>query len=164
MLCYQLEAFLLNHRAAEMLPDNLRHLHRFQLSDRITLVPVTGQLYKEVVATLGEYKAEEDPYEDTLFMMLHPALIQMAVELSFVSAVFYIEVDAVGGFGDRTVIVWHQGQAVYGPCEGGNRSTEALDLFARLEGMTLEQLVGLNIFRHRFTEDWVKEIEDDSDR
>ncbi|HWS89896.1 MAG TPA: hypothetical protein VN282_23210 [Pyrinomonadaceae bacterium] len=163
MLCYKLEAFLLNHRAAEMLPDDLRHLHRFRLNDRVTLVPITEQLCEEVVATFGKYRAEDDPYEDTLFMRLHPALIRMAVKLSFVSAVFYIEVDAAGGFGDRTVIVWHQGEAVYGPCEGGNRSTEALDLFARLEGMSLDQLTALNIFRHRFTEDWVRDVEGESD-
>jgi hypothetical protein len=52
----KLEAFILNHQAAEMLPDNLRHLHRCRLSDRLALVPITRQLVQEVVATFGEYK------------------------------------------------------------------------------------------------------------
>ena len=84
---HKLEAFILNHRAAEMLPDNLRHLHRFRLSDHLTLVPVTRQLLQEVVATFGEYKPEDDPYEDTLLMRLLPALTRMAVKVSSVSAV-----------------------------------------------------------------------------
>jgi hypothetical protein len=112
---HKLEAFILNHRAAEMLPDNLRHLHRFPLSDHLTLVPVTRQLLQEVVATFGEYKAEDDPYEDTLLMRLLPPLTQMAVEVSSVSAVLYFEVDVWSGIGDRSAIVWHKGEAVYGP-------------------------------------------------
>lgn len=160
---YKLEAFIFNHQAAEMLPDNLRHLHRFRLSDQITLVPVPSCLCKEVVATFGKYDPKDDPYEDTLFMRLHPALIPMAVKLSYVSAVFYIEVDAVGGIGDRTVIVWHQGEAIYGPREGGNRSTEALILFGQIEGLSLDEIRELNIFRHRFTEDWVQHLDNESD-
>lgn len=31
----KLEAFILDHQAAEMLPDNLRHLHRFRLNDQL---------------------------------------------------------------------------------------------------------------------------------
>jgi hypothetical protein len=116
-----------------------------------------------VVATFGKHEARDDPYQDTLFMRLHPALIRMAVKLSFVSAVFYIEVDVACGIGDRTVIVWHQGEAIYGPREGGNRSTEALILFGQLEGLSLDEIDELNIFRHRFTEDWVQDIENDSD-
>ena len=55
------------------------------------------------------------------------------------------------------MIVWHQGKAVYGPREGGDRSAEALDLFAQLEGLSSDQLGKLKIFRHRFTEDWVRQ-------
>jgi hypothetical protein len=159
---YRLEAFSLDQQAAEMLPDNLRQLHRFRLSDQITPVRVTSQLCKEVVATFGEYEAKDDPYEGTLFMRLHPALSQMAVKLSFVSAVLYIEVDVASGIGDRTVIVWHKGEAVYGPREGGNRTTEAFILSGQIEGLSY-RLGELDIFRHRFTEDWVRDIEDDSD-
>src|SRR5215204_1957627 len=69
---YKLEAFILNHQAAEMLPDNFRHLHRFRLNDQLALAPVTRQLYQEVVATFG--KAADDPYEDVVcFIGLHPA-------------------------------------------------------------------------------------------
>jgi hypothetical protein len=163
MSSYRLEAFILNHQAAEMLPDNLGHLHRFRLSDRITLVPVTTRLCKEVGATFGRYEARDDPYEDTLFMRLHPALSQMAVKLSSVSAVLYIEVDVASGIGDRTVIVWQKGEAVYGPREGGDRTTEALTLFGQIEGLSSDQMGELDIFRHRFTEDWVQDIEDDGD-
>src|SRR5918997_5402423 len=101
---YKLEAFILNHGAAEMLPDDLRHLHRFRLSDHVTLVPVTRQLLQEVVATFGEYKAEDDPYEDSLLTRLLPPLIQMAVKVSSVSAVLYIEVDIASGIGGRSAV------------------------------------------------------------
>lgn len=163
-MSYKLEAFLLNHQAAEMLPNNLRHLHRFRLNDHLALAPVTRQLCKEVVATFGERRVFHDPYADTLFTRLHPALSQIAAKISFVSPVLYLEVDVASGIGDRTVIVWHKGEAVYGPSEGGSSVTEALRLFGQLEGLSLEQIGELGIWRHRFTEDWVQQIEADSDQ
>ena len=163
MTSYKLEAFIINHRAAELLPDNLRHLHRFRLSDHLTLVPVTRQLVQEVVATFGEYEAKDDPYEDSFLMRLLPPLIQMAVNLSSVSAVLYIEVDIASGIGDRSAIVWHQGEAVYGPTWGNNQVEGAFRLFGQLEGLPPGWAVELRLYRHRFTEDWVREIESESD-
>ena len=160
---HKLEAFILNHRAAEMMPDNLRHLHRFRLSDHLTLVPVTRQLLQEVVATFGEYKAEDDPYEDSLLMRLLPALIQMAVKVSSVSAVLYFEIDVWSGIGDRSAIVWHKGEVAYGPTWGTSQVAEAFRLFGQLEGLPSDWGVGLHIDRYRFTEDWVRDIENDSD-
>jgi hypothetical protein len=159
----KLEAFILNHQAAEMLPDNLLRLHRCRLSDRLTLVPVTEQLYKEVVATFGRYEAEDDPYEDSLFTRLHPALSRMAVKISSVSPVLYLEVDVASGIGDRSAVVWHKGEAVFGPQWGGSFTTEAFGLFGKLEGLSSEQLGELDIYRHRFTEDWVRHIENDGE-
>ena len=163
MVGHKLEAFILNHRAAEMLPDNLRHLHRFRLSDQITLVPVTGQLLQEVVATFGKYDPKDDPYEDSLLMRLLPPLIQMAVKVSSVSAVLYFEVDVWSGIGDRSAIVWHKGEAVYGPTWGTSQVAEAFRLFGQLEGLPSGWALDLRIYRHRFTEDWVKDIESESD-
>src|ERR1044072_6244507 len=146
-----------------MLPDNLRHLHRFRLNDHLTLVPVTRQLLQEAVATFGEYKAEDDPYADSLLMRLLPALIQMAVKVSSVSAVLYFEVDVWSGIGDRSAIVWHKGEAVYGPTWGTSQVAEAFSLFGQMEGLSAEWAVALRISRHRFTEDWVQDIESGSD-
>jgi hypothetical protein len=160
---HKLEAFILNQRAAEMLPDGLRHLHRFRLSDHLTLVPVTRQLLQEVVATFGAYKAEDDPYEDSLLMRLLVPLIQMAVKVSSVSAVLYFEVDVWSGIGDRSAIVWHKGEAVYGPTWGTSQVAEAFRLFGQLEGLPSDWGVGLRLDRHRFTEDWVQDIESESD-
>jgi hypothetical protein len=154
---YKLEAFILNHHAAEMLPDNLCHLHRFRLSDHLTLVPVTRQLLQEVVVTFGKYEAKDDPYEDTLLMRLLPALTQMAVKVSSVSAVLYFEVDVWSGIGDRSAIVWHKGEAVYGPTWGTSQVAEAFRLFGQMEGLPSDWAVELRIDRHRFTEDWVKD-------
>ena len=154
----KLEAFILNHQAAEMLPDNLRQLHRCRLSDQLTLVPVTRDLYKEVVATFGE--ARDDSYEDSLLIALHPALSQLAANISSVSPVLYLEVDVASGIGDRTAIVWHKGEAAYGPSWFTN---EAFRLFGQLEGLSSDQIEGLDIYRYRFTEDWVRHIENDSD-
>lgn len=163
MAGHKLEAFILNHGAAEMLPDNLRHLHRFRLSDRVTLVPVTRQLVQEVVETFGEYKAEDDPYADTFLMRLLPPLTQMAVKVSSVSAVLYFEVDVWSGIGDRSAIVWHKGEAAYGPTWGTSQVAEAFRLFGQLEGLPPDWAVELRINRHRFTEDWVRDIESGGD-
>jgi hypothetical protein len=160
---HKLEAFILNHRAAEMLPDNLRHLHRLRLSDHVTLVPVTRQLVQEVVATFGKYEAKDDPYADTLLMKLLPALSQMAVKVSSVSAVLYFEVDVWSGIGDRSAIVWHKGEVAYGPTWGTSQVAEALRLFGQLEGLSSDWAVELRLSRHRFTEDWVQDIESGSD-
>ena len=160
---HKLEAFILNHRAAEMLPDNLRHLHRFRLSDQVTLVPVTRQLLQEVVVTFGKYEAKDDPYADTLLMRLLPPLTQMAVEVSSVSAVLYFEVDVWSGIGDRSAIVWHKGEVVYGPTWGTSQVAEAFSLFGQMEGLSSDWAVELRISRHRFTEDWVQDIESGSD-
>ena len=162
-MSYRLEAFILNHQAAEMLPDNLRHLHRFRLSDHLTLVPVTRQLWQEVEAIFGKYKAEDDPYEDSFLMRLLLPLIQMAVKISSVSAVLYFEVDVWSGIGDRSAIVWHKGEAVYGPTWGTSQVAEAFRLFGQMEGLSSDWAVGLRIDRHRFTEDWVQDIESESD-
>ena len=163
MAGHKLEAFILNRRAAEMLPDNLRRLHRFPLSDHLTLVPVTRQLLQEVVATFGEYKAEADPYEDSLLMSPPPPLIQMAVKVSSASAVLYYEVDVWSGIGDRSAIVWHKGEAVYGPTWGTSQVAEAFRLFGQLEGLPSGWGLDLRIYRHRFTEDWVRDVESASD-
>jgi hypothetical protein len=157
----KLEAFILNHQAAELLPDNLRHLHRCRLSDQLTLVPVTDRLCKEVVATFGKYEAKDDPYEDSLFTRLHPALSQMAIKISSVAPVLYFEVDVASGIGDRSAIVWHKGEAAYGPEWGGSHTTKAFILFKQLEGFSPDQ--ELDIYRYRFTEDWVQDIESDGD-
>ena len=163
MVGHKLEAFILNHRAAEMLPDNLRHLHRCRLNDHLTLVPVTRQLVQEVVATFGKYDPKDDPYEDTFLIRLLPPLIQMAVKVSSVSAVLYYEIDVWSGIGDQSAIVWHKGEAVYGPTWGTSQVAEAFRLFGQLEGLPSDWAVGLRIDRHPFTEDWVKDIEGDSD-
>jgi hypothetical protein len=160
---HKLEAFILNHRAAEMLPDNLRHLHRLRLSDHVTLVPVTRQLVQEVVATFGKYEAKDDPYADTLLMKLLPALSQMAVKVSSVSAVLYFEVDVWSGIGDRSAIVWHKGEVAYGPTWGTSQVAEAFRLFGQMEGLSSDWAVELRLSRHRFTEDWVQDIESGSD-
>ena len=154
---HKLEAFILNHQAAEMLPDNLRHLHRFRLSDHLTLVPVTRQLLQEVVATFGKYDPKDDPYEDSLLMRLLPPMIQMAVKASSVSAVLYFEVDVWSGIGDRSAIVWHKGEAAYGPTWGTSQVAEAFRLFGQMEGLPSDWAVELRLNRHRFTEDWVKD-------
>jgi len=159
---HKLEAFILNHRAAEMLPDDLRHLHRFRLSDHLTLAPVTSQLLQEVVATFGEYKAEDDPYADSLLMRLLPPLIQMAVKVSSVSAVLYYEIDVWSGIGDQSAIVWHKGEAVYGPTWGRSQVNEGFRLFGELEGLPPDWGAELRLSRHRFTEDWVQDIESGS--
>src|SRR5215216_1850130 len=147
----KLEAFFLNHQAAEMLPNNLRHLHRCRLNDQLTLVPVTRQLCEEVVATFGKYEVKDDPYEDSLFTRLHPALSQMAIKISSVAPVLYFEVDVASGIGDRSAIVWNKGEAVFGPEWGGSHTTKAFILFRQLEGLPPDQ--ELDIYRHRFTED-----------
>lgn len=154
-MSYKLEAFILSHRAAAALPD-LRHLHRFPLNDQFALVPVTRQLYQEVVATYG--RAEHDPYD--MFYRLDPRLAETAVRASSVSPVLYVEVDVVNGIGDRTAVVWHEGRAAFGPSEGRSDVTEAMRVFGRLAGLSLEQVGELDIFRHRFTEDWVRHLED----
>ena len=159
----KLEAFILNHRAAEMLPDDLRHLHRFRLNDHVTLVPVTSQLVQEVVATFGKYEAKDDPYEDSFLMRLLPPLTQMAVKVSSVSAVLYFETDVWSGIGDQSAIVWHKGEVAYGPTWGRSQVNEAFRLFGQLEGLSSDWAVGLRIDRHRFTEDWVQDIEGGSD-
>jgi|SRR5215213_676680 len=156
---HKLEAFILGHRAAEMMPDKLRHLHRFRLDDRLALIPATGRLYKEVVTTFGE--AEDDM--DDMFYALAPALAEMAAGISSVAPVLYMEVDVAYGIGDRTAVVWHQGKVAYGPTWGGNHVTEAVRLFGRLEGLPSDWMSELNIFRHRFTEDWVRHLEDGGD-
>ena len=153
----KLEAFILNHQAAEMLPGDLHHLHRCRLSDQLTLVPVTDQLCKEVVATFGKYEASDDPYEDSLFTRLHPALSQMAIKISFVAPVLYLERDVWSGIGDRSAIVWHKGEAAYGPTWGTSQVAEAFRLFGQMEGLPSDWTVELRIDRHRFTEDWVKD-------
>ena len=160
---HKLEAFILNHRAAELLPDNLRHLHRLRLTDHVTLVPVTRQLVQEVVATFGKYEAKDDPYADTLLMKLLPALSQMAVKVSSVSAVLYFEVDVWSGIGERSAIVWHKGEAAYGPTWGTYQVAEAFRLFGQMEGLSSDWAVELRLSRHRFTEDWVQDIESGSD-
>ena len=157
----KLEAFILNHQAAEMLPDNLRHLHRCRLSDRLALVPVTRQLCKEVVEKFGEYKAEDDPYEDSLFIKLLPALTRMALKISLVAPVLYMERDVWSGIGDTSAIVWHKGEVVFGPEWGGSFTTKAFILFKQLEGLPADEQ--LDIYRHRFTEDWVRDFETDGD-
>jgi hypothetical protein len=162
-LGHKLEAFILNHQAAEMLPDNLRHLHRFRLSDHLTLVPVTRQLWQEVEAIFGKYKAEDDPYEDSFLMRLLVPLIQMAVKVSSVSAVLYFEVDVWSGIGDRSAIVWHKGEAAYGPTWGTSQVAEAFRLFGQMEGLPSDWAVGLRIDRYRFTEDWVRDSESEGD-
>jgi hypothetical protein len=159
---YKLEAFILNQRAAEMLPDNLRHLHRFRLSDHLTLAPVTRQLLQEVEATFGKYKAEDDPYADTLLMRLLPPLTEMAIKISSVSAVLYFEIDVWSGIGDRSAIVWHKGEVAYGPTWGTSQVAEAFELFGQLEGLSPDWAVELRIGRHRFTEEWVQDSESDS--
>jgi hypothetical protein len=153
---YKLEAFILSHEAAEMLPGCLRHLHRFRLDDRLTLVPFTSQLCHEVVETFG--KAEDDPYDD-MFYRLHPALGRIAAEISSASPVLYIEVDVASGIGDHTAVVWHQGAAAYGPTWGSSHVNKAFDLFGRLGGLPPDWSAGLDIFRHRFTEGWVQHLE-----
>ncbi|NJN96516.1 MAG: hypothetical protein HC875_21615 [Anaerolineales bacterium] len=110
----KLEAFILNHKAADMLPGTLRHLHHCRLDDRLALIPVTRQLYQEVVATFGE--ARDDPYP--MFFALAPALAELAAQISSASPVLYLEVDVANGIGDQTAVVWHQGQVAYGPSEG----------------------------------------------
>lgn len=157
----KLEAFILNQQAAERLPDTLRHLHRCRLSDRLMLVPVTAQLYNEVVATFGKHQAKDDPYEDSLFTRLHPALSQMAIRASFVAPVLYFERDVWSGIGDSSAIVWHKGETVFGPEWGSSHTTEAFRLYMELEGLPLDEVLNTN--RYRFTEDWVQEIESDSD-
>jgi hypothetical protein len=77
--------------------------------------------------------------------------------------VLYIEVDIASGIGDRSAIVWHQGEAVYGPTWGTSQVAEAFRLFGRLEGLPSDWALELRIYRHRFTEDWVQDIESDSD-
>lgn len=155
----KIEALILNHQAAEMLPDNLRHLHRCRLSDQLALVPVTRRLCKELVETVGEDM--DDPYEDSLFTRLHPALSQMAIKISSVAPVLYFEVDEASGIGDRSAVVWHKGEAVFGPEWGGSYTAKAFILFKQLEGLPSEQV--LDIYRHRFTEDWVRHIEGEGD-
>jgi hypothetical protein len=52
----------------------------------------------------------------------------MAVKVSSVSAVLYFEVDVWSGIGDRSAIVWHKGEAAYGPTWGhlpGRRGVQA---------------------------------------
>jgi hypothetical protein len=118
---------------------------------------------QEVVATFGEYKPEDDPYEDTLLMRLLPALTRMAVKVSSVSAVLYFEVDVWSGIGDRSAIVWHKGEAAYGPTWGTSQVAEAFRLFGQIEGLPSDWTVGLRIDRHRFTEDWVRDTESEGD-
>ena len=162
-MSYKLEAFILNHQAAEMLPDNLRHLHRFRLNDRITLVPVTRQLVQEVVATFGKYEAKDDPYEDTFLMKLLPPLSRMAVKISFVAPVLYFEVDIASGIGDRSAIIWHKGEDAYGPTWGTSQVAKAFRLFGQMEGLSVDWVMELRVFRYRFTEDWVQHLEHESD-
>lgn len=101
------------------------------------------------MATFGKYEANDDPYEDSLFTRLHPALSRMAVKISSVAPVLYFEVDVASGIGDQSAIVWHKGEAAYGPEWGGSHTTKAFVLFGQLEGLPPEQ--ELDIYRHRFT-------------
>ena len=157
----KLEAFILNHGAAELMPRDLRHLHRCRLNDRVTLVPVTRQLCEEVEAVYGEYRAEEDPYEDSLFNRLHPALVRIAIEISHTAPVLYLERDVWSGIGDTSAIVWHKGEAVFGPEWGGWFTTKAFELYRQLEGLPPD--MDLKIHRYPFTEDWVKDLEEACD-
>jgi hypothetical protein len=156
---HKLEAFILNHRAAEMMPDTLQHLHRFRLDERLTLIPALGPLYREVVTAFGE---AEDNLDD-MFYRLAPALAEIASGISSVAPVLYMEVDVAYGIGDHTAVVWHEGKVAYGPTWGGSHVTEAIRLFGRLEGLPPDWFNELNIFRHRFTEDWLQRPETDGD-
>ena len=94
-------------------------------------------------------------------MRLLPPLIQMALKISFVAPVLYMERDVWSGIGDTSAIVWHKGEAVFGPEWGGSFTTEAFRLFMQLEGLPEDEQ--LDISRHRFTEDWVRHLEGEGD-
>jgi hypothetical protein len=88
----------------------------------------------------------------------------MAIKISSVAPVLYFEVDVASGIGDQSAIVWHKGEAAYGPEWGGSFTTKAFRLFGQLEGLSSDQIGELDIYRYRFTEDWVLHIENDSDK
>jgi len=54
-----------------------------------------------------------------------------------VSAVLYFEVDVWSGIGDRSAIVWHKGEAAYGPTWGTSQVAEAFRLFGQTEGLLM---------------------------
>jgi hypothetical protein len=85
----------------------------------------------------------------------------MAIKISSVAPMLYLERDVWSGIGDSSAIVWHQGQAVFGPEWGGSHTTRAVLLFKQLEGLSSDE--ELDIYRYRFTEDWVQDIESDGD-
>ena len=123
----------------------------------ITLVPVTRWLAAKC------WRRSEIRTADYLMRIVvyqtQPALIRMA--LKFRSSLLALHgSDVCSGIG-KQAIVWHKGEAVYGPEWGGSFTTEAFRLFKQLEGLPPDQQ--LDIYRHPFTEDWVKDIESESD-
>ena len=99
------------------------------------------------------------PTADTLLVRLLSALAQMDIKISSAAPVLYFEVDEASGIGDRSAIVWHKGEAVFGPEWGGSYTAKAFTLFKQLEGLPPD--LKLDIYRHRFTEDWVRHLEGD---
>lgn len=134
-----------------------------RLAQRLSLIPVSQALTKQVGATFSE--GEDARAVSSLFQDLTPGLLGLLIESSRPSPVAYLEADYFGNAGGQVAAAWSGGQRIFGPKSfpagdpwppGGGPIDEAL----RLVGATVDrpgadefECVGLNRFRH--TQQWL---------
>ena len=131
-----------------------------QRPDGFVLIPLTNDVFDR----LGG--GDERPYEEQ-FGFLSGGIRGLAVQLSRIAPVAYVEVDFFGGAGTQASIAWRDGEIVAGPAKHDFESgvddcpregwpvNAALAAIGATVGNANDEFDALHLGQRRETDDWL---------
>lgn len=149
-MSFTLEAILLDEAAARHAPD----FPTVVLSESITLLPVTDDVFDQVAAT-SPSRETRDP-----FWKLSGALEALIIDVSRYGRVAYIEADYFGGTGTQTAAVWQESQVIMEPehADGIGPINRALNVLGVMAAPGQDEFDAVKLGRHRRTSAWIDEV------
>ena len=161
---YVLAAFIASEAVLRQEMSALEHSYVASLPQGLGLVPVTDQFFDEV--SLDDPERTDDTYPQ--FTYLSSNLEKLALRISVLSPVAYVEADYFGGVGGQLSIVWQDSKVVLKPVEERNIDrvlisqgaiNAALRILGVEHGSYHDEFDALRLGRHRDTDDWNPQLQ-----
>jgi hypothetical protein len=128
--------------------------HVVGLNQGISIIPFTNKLFKEIEE--AELKRDGKTIKRTDFLELTSAIETLAVEISKVGAVGWIEAEFHGGSGDQGAVCWDNGLCILGPIRDQKAINQVLRLLNVRLGFMHDEFAAVGLRKHRDTHDWLK--------
>jgi|GEM_PF-1141403 len=152
---YYLEAFICKIQDASLLADQFNNAVAVELTDELSLIPMTEALFDEVNELSSSPSIEN-------FQFMTEKVEQKVLDAIGYSKFAYVEAEYFGGEGRQMAVTWNNNGRTQLLSFGDGRINAVLKEFGVVAQNGYDEFSIAGLLRHRQTKDWLESDNDNS--